>query len=479
MRIQMNIINITLKIISYKSTRWMLKGLIWLAYFGWLRRLTCRWLAKRLQGSSGRIGAQRKLLYSALLSTVDRLLERRAIRAGVAGKVASLWAQALFIPPGKIPAVVDFHRQTGVDPPSFLTISPGHSCNLRCKDCYAASTRSGNKLEWSVLERIIYEAKALWGIYLVVFSGGEPLLYSSQGKGVLDIVEQNPDLLFLMFTNGTLLDKKIAARLSKLGNLTPAFSVEGLRSRTDKRRGKGIFDMVIKKIKLVRQEGIPFGVSVTVTQHNYEEVLSDEFLELFFGELGAFYAFFFQYLPIGYQPNFESMPTPVQRLNFWYRVWEIVETKQLFLIDFWNHGPLVNGCISAGRAGGYLYVDWNGNIMPCVFAPYAAADIHQVYKGGGTLNDVWALPFFQAIRNWQVDYGFGGQALSAEGNWMSSCPFRDHYSTFRNWIDQYHPEPEDESARQVLLDKHYAKYMIEQGSKFRGLSQGIWEKEYL
>jgi len=117
--------------------------------------------------------------------------------------------------------------------------------------------------------------------------------------------------------------------------------------------------------------------------------------------------------------------------------------------------------------------------MPCVFTPYAAANIHQLYASGGTLNDVWASPFFKAIRDWQVDYGYGGEALSAEGNWLSPCPFRDHYRLFRGWIDKYHPEPEDDSARETLLDKHYYKYMAEYGDKFRELSQKIWEEDYL
>jgi len=475
----MNFSDIMIKILSGRSAGGILKVLTRLAYTDWLRRPAFRWFTNRLYGGPGKIDSQRRLLYFALLSTVSRLVERRAISVGVVSKVVLLWARALLIPASKIQAVVDFRNQNGVDPPWFITISPGQSCNLKCKGCYAASTSGGNKLDWSTLEHIVNEAKTLWGIRLVVFSGGEPLLYSSQGKGVLDIVEQNPDLLFLMFTNGTLVNETTATRLSRLGNLTPAFSIEGMRALTDDCRGEGVFNMIMNGIKLVRKAGVPFGVSVSVTRHNYEEVLSDEFLKLFFNELGAFYAFFFQYLPIGRQPSFELMPTPAQRLSFWRRAWEVIEDKRLFLIDFWNHGPLVNGCISAGRAGGYLYIDWNGNVMPCVFTPYAAANINQIYDNDGTLNDIWALPFFQAIRDWQVDYGYGAHALSTKGNWLSPCPFRDHHNLFRSWIEQYRPEPEDDSARQALLDWHYYKYMAEYGAKFRESSQKIWDEEYL
>jgi len=465
------------KVFSARSTDLILKLLTRLVFTGWLRRAALRWLANRLEGGPGKIDSQRKLLYVAILSTVDRLVQRGTVSTDVASKVAWLWTRALLVPAGQIPAIASFRSQNGFDPPWFITIAPGHGCNLKCKGCYAASTSGGNKLGWSTLERLVKEAKARWGIRLVVFSGGEPLLYSSEGKGVMDIVEQNPDLLFLMFTNGTLFTEEIVARLSRLGNLTPAFSVEGLRGLTDECRGQGVFDTAMDRIKLVRQAGVPFGVSVSVTRLNHKEVLSDEFLELFFNELGTFYAFFFQYLPIGRRPSLELMPTPEERILFWRRVWEVVEKKRLFLIDFWNHGPLANGCISAGRAGGYLYIDWNGKIMPCVFAPYAAANINQIYQNGGTLNDALAVPFFQAIRDWQI--GYGGRKLSAEGNWLSPCPFRDHYSLFHSWVERYQPEPEDDSARQSLLDKNYYKYMSDYGAKFRELSQKIWEEEYL
>lgn len=39
--------------------------------------------------------------------------------------------------------------------------------------------------------------------------------------------------------------------------------------------------------------------------------------------------------------------------------------------------------------------------MPCVFAPYAVADIHQIYAQGGTLQDVWEALLLRSIRRWQ------------------------------------------------------------------------------
>lgn len=72
--------------------------------------------------------------------------------------------------------------------------------------------------------------------------------------------------------------------------------------------------------------------------------------------------------------------------------------------DFWNGDTVTEGCIAAGR--GYFHIDWNGRLLLCVFAPYAAADIHAVYESGGTLDDIYNLPYFRAIRQWRSDYSY-------------------------------------------------------------------------
>ena len=450
-----------------------------------LVRVLDRWLRGQLDRNEDvhptwrNIIRQRKLISLAVLRTLDRVVERRVLSPQVSRVIMELWGRALCLAlPGQR-AAQRFREQHGCGPPWFMTLSPGHACNLRCTGCYANSEPSAAKLPWSTLDRIMTEAKELWGVPLFVISGGEPLVYSSEGRDVLDAVEKHSDCLFLMFTNGLLIDNEVAARLARLGNVTPALSVEGFRDRTDERRGPGVYNRVLKAMAHLREAGVPFGISVTATRFNCREILSDEFLDFFFGEQGAFYGFLFQYMPIGRSLDLDWMPTAEQAMDFWRRSWEVITTRHILLMDFWNHGPMVEGCISAGRDRGYIYIDWNGKVMPCVFAPYSAGNIHEVYAGGGNLNDLWNAPFFEAIRQWQRDYGYGRQELSREGNWMRPCPFRDHYSEFRKWVDRYHPEPEDETASAALLDEEYCEKLIAYGIENRRSTQEIWEKEYL
>ena len=474
--------------------KYLLDATTWLVYQNAVRKSLLHATDRLLQESRfwvrrdrpgwHEIYQQYRLISLAVLHSLDRSIEKHVLAPQVARLIFDLWAGAFFPSKERKLAAQRFRQEFGSAPPWFLVISPTHACNLKCTGCYANSGPKPGYLDtaslsWEVLDRILTEAKQLWGIPLFVFSGGEPLTYRSQGKDLLDMVEKHRDCLFLMFTNGTLINQETAQRLGKLGNLTPALSVEGLGEQTDQRRGAGIYERVLEAMAHLREAGVPFGISMTATRANCEQILSDRLLNFYFEELGAFYAFIFQYMPIGRYPNLDWMPSPDQRIPFWNRSWEVVRQRRLFLLDFWNHGPMVEGCIAAGRERGYLHIDWNGDVMPCVFMPYAAANLPEIYQRGGTLNDVWTTPFFREVRQWQRDYGYGRGELTKDGNWMLPCPFRDHFATFQNWIDSLEIKPEEGVAPAALREDAFCEQMLAYGANQARQVQPVWEKEYL
>jgi MoaA/NifB/PqqE/SkfB family radical SAM enzyme len=431
-----------------------------------------------------KIHEQYRWISQAVLHSLDRAIGKRLLAAHVGRQIIELWGGALFPSRERRIAVQQFRERYGSAPPWFLVISPTRACNLKCTGCYANSGAGtgypqATSLSWDMLDRIMTEAKKLWGVALFVFSGGEPLVYRSQGKDLLDIVEKHKDCLFLMFTNGTLVTRETAQRLARLGNLTPALSVEGLSEPTDQRRGEGVFAKVLDAMAHLREQGVPFGISMTATRANCEQILSDSLLDFYFEEQGAFYAFIFQYMPIGRFPNLEWMPSPAQRIPFWQRSWKVVRQRQLFLLDFWNHGPLVEGCIAAGRERGYLHVDWNGDVMPCVFMPYIAANLPEIYQHGGSLNDVLTTPLFRELRKWQRDYGYGCQELSKEGNWILPCPFRDHYTALQSRLKSLELKPQEGIAPIALANESFCNQMLAYEKEQARLVQELWEKEYL
>lgn len=79
-------------------------------------------------------------------------------------------------------------------------------------------------------------------------------MYKSEGKTLLDIFEKYNDMFFLVYTNGTLITPEIAKRLAKLGNATPAISVEGYEKETDERRGKGVYKKFLMPSKILGKQ---------------------------------------------------------------------------------------------------------------------------------------------------------------------------------------------------------------------------------
>lgn len=419
----------------------------------------------------------------ALLYSFQRGLERRQVSRGVLHALLRCtlanYLDGMEDEESK-KAFTDFARKHGGQkPPALMVISPTRTCNLRCTGCYASAGPRGERMDWEIFDRIIMEAKKLWGMRFFVISGGEPFTYRSRGKGLLDMINKHLDCFFLCYTNGTLIDEQLASRIAHAGNLTPAISVEGFEKLTDKRRGAGVFKKVLAAMACLHEAGVPFGVSLTATRENAEELLSDAFIDFFFEEQQAMYGWIFQYMPIGKAYTLDLLITPEQRVQMWRRTWQLIRERRIMLADLWNCGTTSEGCIAACAPVGYFYIDWNGKIMPCVFVPYAAGNIHDIYKQGGTLDDLYELPYFQAIRQWQWNYGLGKARPEEHGNWLLPCSIRDHYSMGRKLIETYHPEPEDPDAAEALQDNQYRSAMVRYDQELQELFEPIWNKEYL
>ncbi len=439
-------------------------------------------LAHRLIVNRGSKQAEDKYyMGKAALRSLERTME---------GNISSKYFKALveytlggILWGGKIGPKRKFYEEKGFYPPSFVLICPTQACNLDCPGCYTASGKGkwGNTLKYEVVDRVVREMKELWRAHVVVFSGGEPLLYPH----LFDVARKHGDVLFLIYTNGTLINEKMAQRLAEVGNITPAISVEGFEGETDARRGKGVYRKILTAFANLREAGVPFGISVTATRENVDAVTSDKFYDFYFEEQGAKYQWQFHYMPIGKSYTLALMPTPEQRLFMRERKRKMEREKEYFIGDFWNDSTVVCGCIAAGRrgserwCGGHFNITGAGDCTPCGFQPYAADNINEVYERGGDLNTVLESDFFRAIREWQTSYGYG-KPDGEQNNLLMTCPIRDHYQVYYEQILQkYHPRPIYDEAQAAMEDEEYRKGLINYGKELRRLSRPIWEKEYL
>ncbi len=430
---------------------------------------------KRFEGLPLGVQEYRHRAIMNLLRTLDR-----AVADGRFSRRARQGLLRVFVGEGVMNArknVAPFIAEHGYEPPSFLVVSPTQHCNLYCAGCYSASSSKATAtLEYDTFARVLADKRQSWGSVLTVISGGEPLMYKSQGKTLFDVFEQFHDSYFLMYTNGTLLDEKVAERLAELGNVTPAISVEGFEKETDARRGKGVYRQIQRAMKALRQAGVPFGISMTATRENADALLSEEIVRHYFDERGAIYAWMFHYMPIGRSYTIDLMVTAEQRRRMLDRQLDLMKNRGLFFIDFWNGGPMSAGCISAGRPGGYLHVDWNGDISPCVFIPYAVDNVYQMYQSGRTLTSVLGHPALKSLRAWQVDYaGRNGHARTQ--NLFMPCPMRDHHEVAHDVIVRFGARPLHEDAAHALADPEYHARMVQYGRDLSGLLDPVWERE--
>jgi MoaA/NifB/PqqE/SkfB family radical SAM enzyme len=372
-----------------------------------------------------------------------------------------------------------FKAKNGVDAPAFFVISPTKHCNLNCKGCYASSNaRNKISLPYDRLYNFIKEFHDNAFGRFIVFSGGEPLMYKENGKTLTDLAAEFPDMFFMFYTNGTLINDSMAQKMAQLGNFIPCISVEGYEKETDERRGKGVFKKIQSAMAALRKHGVPFALSVTSTSQNVDILLEDRFYEYYFDQMGASFMWQFQFMPIGKgRELFDLMPTPEQRLKLYHK-WEALLHKKYYPVaDFWNSGVLTDGCIAYGRRGGYLYIDWNGNVMPCVFVPYVADNIYKAQDEGRNIVDILKAPMLQRGRKWQSDYGLSH--LDNPDNLLMPCSIRDHYDNFRKNILKNDAKGEDNDAEAILSDESYYHLMNEYDKKFHQLTDDIWKKEYL
>jgi len=416
----------------------------------------------------------RVIMGISIMESIRRGLKNKQFSDSYIRGLLQVFVKTLFVDRGNPEQRKQFQEAFGKMAPTFLLIAPGKACNLRCPGCYSDSDDKRNHLEWSLFDRIVDEAKTLWGERFFVISGGEPFAYRSEGKDLIDLFEKHNDCFFIVFTNGTLINDEVSKRLTKAGNALLCVSIEGFRELTDARRGDGMFDKIVETMGRLKRYKIPFGVSLTATCHNAEEILSDEFMDFIMGK-GALLAFVFHYMPIGRAFSIELMPTPEQRAWMWKRSWEIVREREFFMPDFWNHGTCVDGCLAAGGhgQGGYFYIDWNGAVTPCVFMPYSPVNIRDAYAQGKTLNDVWQHPFFQAVRQWEYDYVDDGRSM------ISPCPNRDHHDELERLLMQYEPEPTDSNAADTLIDPEYTAGLAAYNRRFETITDPIWKSRYL
>lgn len=164
-------------------------------------------------------------------------------------------------------------------------------CNLSCKYCYDKQ----NHINWKNNENIEFYnnitkiVNYLEKIFIdkrekckIIFHGGEPLIikgevYNDLIKKILEVI---PNATFSIQTNATLLSKKHIEVFKKY-NVRIGISLDGYNAEQNYCRvyqnGKNSFEQVMKKIKLLNDSKLDYGIIMTLSKKivGYEQELYD------------------------------------------------------------------------------------------------------------------------------------------------------------------------------------------------------------
>ena len=257
--------------------------------------------------------------------------------------------------------------------PPFLIASITSLCNLHCAGCYARENhicsdgKATDQLTAEDWEKIFKEANGL-GIGFILLAGGEPLMR----KDVLQKAAEVPEILFPVFTNGTLLDDGYLKLFDKSRNLVPILSIEGEESKTDERRGNGVYKSLTIAMDKIEENHLIFGASVTVTTSNLNEVVSDSFITDLQNR-GCKTVIYVEFVPVT-SDSMELAPQDKEREFLRNKLLELREkyTGMVF-ISFPGDEKSSGGCLAAGR--GFFHINSHGGAEPCPFSPYSDINV--------------------------------------------------------------------------------------------------------
>ncbi len=146
------------------------------------------------------------------------------------------------------------------------------ACNLRCAHCYySKQIESGGDVLTTEEAKVMIDALAEFGVPVLLFSGGEPLLRRDLFALGTYAVERG--LRTVISTNGTLIDPQAAQRIKEAGFSYVGVSLDGMEGTNDYFRGmQGAFRAALHGIRCCTEAGVKVGLRLTLNQHNFRDL---------------------------------------------------------------------------------------------------------------------------------------------------------------------------------------------------------------
>ena len=140
------------------------------------------------------------------------------------------------------------------------------------------------------------------------------------------------------------------------------------------------------------------------------------------------------------------------------RVREMREYKPIFILDFWNDGEYVGGCIAGGR--NYFHINSAGDAEPCVFIHFSNTNIHE-----NSILEILQSPLFMAYHN--------GQPFN--NNHLRPCPMLENPEFLQKMVHETGAHQTNMESPETV--EHLCNKCKAYADEWKGHADIIWDEE--
>ena len=163
------------------------------------------------------------------------------------------------------------HKADGRQPP-IIVWNCTRKCNLHCVHCYSsAGEQDPDEVLTTEQAKFFISDLADFGVPVILFSGGEPLLRDDIFELAQFAKEQG--LRTALSTNGTLISEKVANEIKNARFAEVGISLDGIGTKNDRFRGKkGAYKAALQGIRNCVDLGLRVSLRMTLTNYNHTEI---------------------------------------------------------------------------------------------------------------------------------------------------------------------------------------------------------------
>lgn len=325
--------------------------------------------------------------------------------------------------------------------PHFVDLAITRKCNLSCRHCRGMSE---GELSTAEAKRVVAEMAELEPGWVIV-EGGEPLLRDDLFE-LLELMEQRQLDVYLI-TNGMLLTPEMLSTFKRLG-VKVMISIDGATAATfEAIRTGASFDTVVQSARDCAREGLLEAINTTISRTNYAEIPA--ILELA-GSVGVEKVTFIGLKPCqGYSEQFlppQEYGAAIELvcqaavktgLDFFFDepfFWAMVRERGFVAPKPATSSGILAPSTTACVIGEYLFIEPNGEVKPCSFAPLILGNVREK-----SLGQIWrealSSPFLRQLKDPKTRTGYcrsckyledckgcRSRTFALTGDWFSSDP---------------------------------------------------------